>query len=67
MDIYLVIYLFAEVSIGFQVVGICFLVIEAVYLCGLLKMVTTPFHAHYILPYIAKIKKLDFGLGLLGP
>ena len=62
VDIYLVIYLFAEVSIGFQVVGICFLVIEAVYLCGLLKMVTTPFCAHYVLPYIKEVKRLDFGL-----
>ena len=62
VDIYLVIYLFAEVSIGLQVVGICFLVIEAVYLCGLLKMVTTPFHAHYVLPYIKEVKRLDFGL-----
>ena len=60
VDIYLLIYLFAEISIAFQVVGICFLVMEAVYLCILLKIVPTPIYAHSVLPYIKDIKKMEF-------
>ena len=58
--VYLFISLYTELSNGFQVLGICWLVTETSNLCILLLMKRILVFTYSLLPYIGQIKELKF-------
>ena len=58
--VYLFISLYTDLSNGFQVLGICWLVTETLNLCILLMMKRILVFTYSLLPYIGQIKELKF-------